>query len=77
MPSRACFRSRTPGLVYHVPDSAYTFGVGMNSVAGFKTSLPSDPTNPILAPAAFRVGPGEFGGLVFPNHAGAVRRAHR
>ncbi len=43
-------------LVYHVPDSAYTLGVGMNSVAGFKTNLPSDPRNPVLAPQPYGLG---------------------
>ncbi len=42
--------------VYKRPNSAYTFGLAVNSVAGFKTSLPADPTNPVLAPAPLGLG---------------------
>ncbi len=35
---------------------ALTFGLGMNSVAGFKTNLPADPTNPVLAPPPVGLG---------------------
>ncbi len=38
------------GWVHRFRDSRWTLGVGVNSVAGFKTSLPADPTNPVLAP---------------------------
>ncbi|PHQ34128.1 OmpP1/FadL family transporter [Rhodopirellula bahusiensis] len=35
---------------HRLEDPRYTFGLGVNSVAGFKTSLPADTTNPVLAP---------------------------
>ncbi|QDT03418.1 Outer membrane protein transport protein (OMPP1/FadL/TodX) [Rubripirellula lacrimiformis] len=38
------------GWVHHLEDSPFTLGLGVNSVAGFKTSLPSDSTNPVLMP---------------------------
>jgi long-chain fatty acid transport protein len=38
------------GWVHRTPNEKITFGVGVNSVAGFGTNLPADPTNPILAP---------------------------
>jgi long-chain fatty acid transport protein len=38
------------GWAYRIPDSFITLGVGVNAVAGFKTNLPADPTNPVLAP---------------------------
>jgi len=38
------------GWVHRDGDSPFTLGLGVNSVAGFKTTLPVDPTNPILAP---------------------------
>ena len=38
------------GLVYHFEDSPLTFGLGVNAIAGFKTNLAADPTNPILSP---------------------------
>ena len=38
------------GWVHPIKGSRLTFGLGVNSVAGFKTSLPADPTNPVLAP---------------------------
>ena len=41
------------GWVYHTQNPALTFGLGINAVAGFKTNLPSDLSNPILAPQAF------------------------
>jgi long-chain fatty acid transport protein len=39
------------GWVHHVENSKLTFGLGVNTVAGFGTNLPVDPTNPALAPA--------------------------
>jgi len=45
------------GWVYHLQGHpAVTFGIGVNAVAGFKTNLPVDPTNPILAPAPVGLG---------------------
>ncbi len=38
------------GLVYKPDNSILTFGFGVNAIAGFKTNLPVDPTNPVLAP---------------------------
>ncbi len=38
------------GWVHHVEGSPLTLGLLVNGVAGFKTNLPADPTNPILAP---------------------------
>lgn len=38
------------GWVHRTADSPMTIGLGVNSVAGFKTTLPADPTNPVLAP---------------------------
>ncbi len=35
---------------------ALTFGIGINSIAGFKTNVPADPTNPVLAPPPFGLG---------------------
>ncbi|EMI23237.1 OmpP1/FadL family transporter [Rhodopirellula europaea] len=35
---------------HRLQDPRFTFGLGVNSVAGFKTSLPSSTTNPVLAP---------------------------
>ncbi|WDQ15083.1 OmpP1/FadL family transporter [Rhodopirellula sp. P2] len=35
---------------HRLQDPRFTFGLGVNSVAGFKTNLPADPTNPVLAP---------------------------
>lgn len=35
---------------HRLENPRYTFGLGVNSVAGFKTSLPSGTTNPVLAP---------------------------
>lgn len=40
------------GWVYHTEIPAVTLGLGINTVAGFKTNLPSDNTNPVLAPQA-------------------------
>lgn len=44
------------GWVHHRPNSSVTFGLGINAVAGFKTNLPSDPSNPILAPPPLGLG---------------------
>ena len=41
------------GLTVRVPDSRVTLGAGIHAVAGFKTTLAADPTNPVLAPPAF------------------------
>lgn len=38
------------GWVHRFGGSRWTLGVGVNSVAGFKTGLPVDPSNPVLAP---------------------------
>ncbi|MGV3486110.1 MAG: OmpP1/FadL family transporter [Planctomycetaceae bacterium] len=38
------------GWVHHLENPMLTFGLGVNAVAGFKTNLPADLTNPILAP---------------------------
>ncbi len=38
------------GWVHRTPNPHVTIGLGMNSVAGFKTNLPTDPTNPVLTP---------------------------
>ncbi|QDT13390.1 OmpP1/FadL family transporter [Stieleria marina] len=38
------------GWVHPILGSRWTLGLGVNSVAGFKTSLSADPTNPVLAP---------------------------
>jgi long-chain fatty acid transport protein len=44
------------GWVHHIPDSNLTFGLGLNSVAGFKTNLPSSLTNPVLMPQPLGLG---------------------
>lgn len=44
------------GWVQHLRDSRWTFGLGVNSVAGFKTNVPSDPSNPVLVPAPVGLG---------------------
>lgn len=44
------------GWVYHLDNPALTFGFGVNAVAGFKTNLPADLTNPILAPQPLGLG---------------------
>ena len=44
------------GFVKHTRIEGVTFGLGVNAVAGFGTNLPSDPTNPILAPAPIGLG---------------------
>ncbi len=44
------------GWVQRLSDSRWTLGLGANSVAGFKTSLPSDATNPVLMPAPTGLG---------------------
>lgn len=47
----------TVGWVYHVEGSpSVTLGLGVGGVAGFKTNLPADPTNPVLAPAPTGLG---------------------
>ncbi len=38
------------GWVYHLEDSPLTFGLGVNAIAGFKTNLAADPSNPVLSP---------------------------
>lgn len=38
------------GWVHQIEGSRWTFGLGVTSVAGFKTSLEADPTNPVLSP---------------------------
>ena len=40
------------GWIYHTKNPKVTFGLGVNSVAGLKTNLPADPSNPVLAPVA-------------------------
>ena len=44
------------GWVHKTSNPYITFGLGMNSVAGFKTNLNSDPTNPVLAPPPLGLG---------------------
>ena len=44
------------GWVHHTQNEAVTLGLGVNAIAGFGTNLPSDPTNPILAPAPLGLG---------------------
>ena len=44
------------GWVYSPQNSALTFGLAVNAVAGFKTNLAADPTNPVLAPAPVGLG---------------------
>ncbi|MCA9069414.1 MAG: outer membrane protein transport protein, partial [Planctomycetaceae bacterium] len=44
------------GWVFRPADSLFTFGLAVNAIAGFKTNLPSDPTNPVLAPAPVGLG---------------------
>jgi long-chain fatty acid transport protein len=44
------------GSVQHIQNSPFTFGLGINAIAGFGTNLPSDPTNPILAPPPIGLG---------------------
>ncbi len=36
------------GWVCRLPDTPFVMGLGLNGIAGFKTNLPADPTNPIL-----------------------------
>lgn len=47
------------GWVQHLGDSRWTFGLGINSVAGFKTNVAPDPSNPVLAPPSY----GGLGGV--------------
>ncbi|MCA9132407.1 MAG: outer membrane protein transport protein [Planctomycetales bacterium] len=42
--------------VYKTTRPAVTWGLGVNAVAGFKTNLPADPSNPILAPSPVGLG---------------------
>ncbi|MCA9232878.1 MAG: outer membrane protein transport protein [Planctomycetales bacterium] len=44
------------GWVHRIDDSILTLGLGVNAVAGFKTNLQVDPTNPILAPPPIGLG---------------------
>ena len=44
------------GWVQHLGDSRWTFGLGVNSVAGFKTNVQSDPSNPVLMPSPTGLG---------------------
>ncbi len=44
------------GWVYRTENPALTFGLSVNAVAGLKTSLMTDPTNPVLAPQPFGLG---------------------
>jgi len=44
------------GWVHKTGNPYITIGLGVNSVAGFKTNLNADPTNPILAPPPFGLG---------------------
>ncbi len=44
------------GWVHATQHPALTVGLGVNSVAGFKTNLPADPTNLVLAPAPVGLG---------------------
>ncbi len=44
------------GWVHPVAGSGVTVGLGVNSIAGFKTTLNADPTNPVLAPQPFGLG---------------------
>lgn len=44
------------GWVHRKNDSAVTIGLGVNSVAGFKTTLPVDTTNPVLSPQPLGLG---------------------
>ncbi len=39
------------GWVHKSAIPEFTLGLGVNSLAGFKTNLPADATNPIVAPA--------------------------
>jgi long-chain fatty acid transport protein len=38
------------GWVYKTGIPEVTLGLGVNSIAGFKTNLPADPSNPVLSP---------------------------
>ncbi|XZE44131.1 OmpP1/FadL family transporter [Pirellulaceae bacterium SH467] len=44
------------GWVHRNGDSPITIGLGVNSIAGFKTTLPIDPTNPVLSPQPLGLG---------------------
>jgi long-chain fatty acid transport protein len=44
------------GWVHKTSDPYITIGLGVNAVAGFKTNLNADPTNPVLAPAPTGLG---------------------
>jgi long-chain fatty acid transport protein len=44
------------GWVHRTSHPGLTIGMGLNAVAGFKTTLPADPTNPVLAPPPVGLG---------------------
>src|SRR5690606_7071178 len=44
------------GWVHHLHDSPFTLGLGLNAIAGFKTNLMADPTNPVLMPSPTGLG---------------------
>lgn len=44
------------GWVHKTQHSAITLGLGVNAIAGFKTNLLADPSNPVLAPAPTGLG---------------------
>ena len=44
------------GWVHKTENEAVTFGLGLNAIAGFKTNLLSNPSNPVLAPPPFGLG---------------------
>ena len=50
------FPAPTVGWVHKFENSRLTFGLLVAAVAGFKTNLPADPSNPILAPAPIGFG---------------------
>jgi long-chain fatty acid transport protein len=39
------------GWVHHAQNPKLTYGLGVNTVAGFGTNLPADPNNPVLDPS--------------------------
>lgn len=44
------------GWVHHLEGSPLSLGLGLNAVAGFKTNLLADPSNPVLAPSPTGLG---------------------
>ncbi len=44
------------GWVHKTRNPFITFGLGVNAVAGFKTNLPADPSNPVLSPPPLGLG---------------------